>query len=183
MLLGDRKSKQEGQGAILQNLLAKAGHQVDSLTLNREELKPCTGCFNCWLKTPGRCVITNDAANNISAQVVCADAVVLLSEITYGSCSADTKAWLDRVIPNALPYMEMYQGELHHKKRYKRLPLWIMAGYGQASGSEKSIFVKFVERNMLNLQQKKYLALVVENNAALTEETSAILRFLGEVGA
>ena len=38
-------------------------HKVDVMVLRNEKIAPCLGCFGCWLKTPGKCVI-NDAASD-----------------------------------------------------------------------------------------------------------------------
>ena len=33
---------------------------VEEIQVNRLELKSCLGCFSCWNKTPGECVIKDD---------------------------------------------------------------------------------------------------------------------------
>ena len=41
--------------------LERTGHEVKRLTLRQMDVRSCTGCFSCWLKTPGECIITDDA--------------------------------------------------------------------------------------------------------------------------
>ncbi|MBM3323594.1 flavodoxin family protein, partial [candidate division WOR-3 bacterium] len=48
-----------GTGLVLGSLLTgvrKAGADVDLVHLHGLDIKPCLGCFRCWLATPGRCV-------------------------------------------------------------------------------------------------------------------------------
>jgi len=35
--------------------LSASGHEVTVLELRDLDLKGCSGCFGCWLKTPGEC--------------------------------------------------------------------------------------------------------------------------------
>ena len=166
----------------MQSILEGAGFNVQTVILNREELAPCVGCFGCWFKTPGRCVITSDAANDVASKEVNADAVVLLSQITYGGFSADIKAFLDRSIQNILPFFEIYKGEMHHPKRYERFPVLIAVGYGNVSDAEKQTFIRLADRNALNMRPTGYFSLCVQDSGELLKEAEAILKAL-EVAA
>jgi len=181
LLLCDRKSSCDDVQIMsaLQNILECPGHKAQTIILNREELHHCIGCFDCWLKTPGTCVISNDSANSIASLEVNSEAVVLLSEITYGGFSADVKAFLDRSIQNILPFFEIYKDEMHHPKRYEHFPVWIAVGYGDVSDSEKQTFIKLADRNALNMRPTRHLSLTVENNEELRKNAEAILKTLG----
>lgn len=37
-------------------------HQYVDVT--KEKINPCMGCFGCWTKTPGKCVIRDSAVKN-----------------------------------------------------------------------------------------------------------------------
>ena len=184
LLLCDRKSAcgDVQISAAMQSILASPGHNVETVVLKREELAPCIGCYCCWLKTPGKCAVTNDAANDIASKEVNADAVVLLSQITYGGFSADIKAFLDRSIQNILPFFEIYKGEMHHPKRYERFPAWIAVGYGNVSDAEKQTFNKLAERNALNLRPAGHFSFCVNDSEQLSREAGSILKAL-EVSA
>ena len=80
-------------------------------------IKPCVGCFGCWVKNPGECVI-KDGFNRMGALIHEADEVVVISKYTYGGFSSFIKNVFDRSIGFVLPYFEVYKGEMHHKKRY-----------------------------------------------------------------
>lgn len=86
--------------------------------ISREgQIKPCAGCFGCWIKDPGKCVI-KDGYDNIPALINEAGEVVVMSRYTYGGFSSFVKNVFDRAIGYILPYFEIFEGEMHHKKRY-----------------------------------------------------------------
>lgn len=176
LLLCDRGSGQLREP--LRNALSAAGHEVNLINLNREEIKPCIGCFGCWLKTPGICVQTRDEANAVARQEIQAGAVILLSEITFGGYSADIKAFLDRSIQNILPYFEIIDDEMHHEMRYERFPVWIAIGYGNVSPEEKLSFLELAERNAINMRPQKHLAIALDGADTLPGAERTILQEL-----
>ena len=42
-------------------ILPETGSDVKIVDLSRLQIRPCIGCFGCWTKTPGKCVIRDDA--------------------------------------------------------------------------------------------------------------------------
>jgi len=184
LILCDRKSTDDRINtlSVLQNILVESGHEVNTNILNREEILPCIGCFGCWIKTPGVCALTKDCANSIASQLVNSDAVILLSEVTFGGFSADVKAFLDRLIQNILPLFKMHKGEMHHPKRYDNFPAWLAIGYGDVSDDEKQTFIHLADRNALNMRPRHYLSLVTRNCDELEAKTAEIIRVL-EVSA
>ncbi len=80
-------------------------------------IRPCVGCFGCWLKTPGECVI-NDGYNRMGELIHKADEVVVITRYTYGGFSSFVKNVFDRSISWVLPFFEIVDGEMHHKSRY-----------------------------------------------------------------
>ncbi len=80
-------------------------------------IMPCIGCFSCWLKTPGQCLI-KDGYDRMGALIHNADEVVVISRYTYGGFSSFVKNVFDRSIGYILPFFEVYEDEMHHKKRY-----------------------------------------------------------------
>jgi len=51
--------------------------------LSNRTLGSCTGCFQCWLKTPGLCVIDDDG-RLLAGKFIQSDLVVLLTPVTFG---------------------------------------------------------------------------------------------------
>ena len=81
-------------------------------------IKPCVGCFGCWLKTPGKCLI-DDGYSRMGELIHKASEVVVISRYTYGGFSSFVKNVFDRSIGLVLPFMFIKDGEMHHKKRYE----------------------------------------------------------------
>ena len=79
-------------------------------------IRPCMGCFGCWVKTPGRCVL-NDAYAHMPRLLAEADEVLVMSRYTYGGFSSFVKNVFDRSIGYVLPFFEVVDGEMHHKAR------------------------------------------------------------------
>jgi multimeric flavodoxin WrbA len=98
------------------------GHTVSELRLRDLDLRYCTGCFGCFVKTPGRCLIRDDA-EAVCRTYVQSDLVIMVSPVVMGFTSALLKRAQDRIIPLVLPYLEIFDGEMHHPSRYGKLPL------------------------------------------------------------
>ncbi|MGM9550677.1 MAG: flavodoxin family protein [Clostridia bacterium] len=117
--------------------------------------EPCKGCFNCWVKTPGKCVI-NDRCSHIPSEIAMCDEMVLISPILYGGYSENIKAVIDRSIPYVLPYFRILKGEMHHKMRYSNPFKLTACFYGICDEEEKQIAENLVKANSLNFGAKSY---------------------------
>jgi|GEM_PF-4494445 len=80
-------------------------HDLENLTFNKifnfndrenyiisdnGSIKSCTGCFGCWIKTPGTCVI-KDGYENTGRLFSKADNVLIFSRCYYGGYSPFVK--------------------------------------------------------------------------------------------
>ena len=81
----------------------------------------CTGCWNCWLKTPGICSLKDDQ-EKILKYIPHVDHILFLSPIILGYESFLIKKFKDRFIPTVQPFIRIYKGEEHHYPRYKNMP-------------------------------------------------------------
>jgi multimeric flavodoxin WrbA len=102
-------------------LAAARGHSVKSFTLRNMDIKYCSGCFGCWVKTPGECVVKDDGGILIRA-FVHADLAVFATPVIMGHISALLKKSHDKLLPIFLPYFITIEGEIHHPLRYDRSP-------------------------------------------------------------
>lgn len=96
-------------------------HAVFVLTLRGMDVKYCTGCFDCWIKSPGECKVADDS-HDICRQYINSDLVIFTSPIIMGFTSALLKKANDKLVPLILYQMELVDDELHHKKRYESYP-------------------------------------------------------------
>ena len=114
-------------------------------------IKPCVGCFGCWNKDPGRCVM-KDGYENMGYLIHHADEVVVISRYTYGGFSSFVKNVFDRSLAYVLPHFEIINGESHHQKRYDEDKPYTFIFYGHdLNDAEKESarrYVKAVTTNM-----------------------------------
>jgi multimeric flavodoxin WrbA len=97
--------------------VVERGHQAERIDLRDLKIRYCTGCWSCWLKTPGLCALKDDMAA-LYPKIVAADLLVWASPLLLGTLSALAKMAQDRIIPIIHPYVELVDGECHHRQRY-----------------------------------------------------------------
>lgn len=134
---------------------ALAGRAVDirHVALRELAISPCAGCFGCWTRTPGECVI-EDAARDVLRSYVGSDVVVYATPVTFGGYSSELKKMLDRFIPVLDPRFTTVGGEVHHLLRYRRYPKTIGLGTLPFPDPEaERLFAGLVARNGLNIHQ------------------------------
>jgi multimeric flavodoxin WrbA len=119
-----------------------------------EKIHPCIGCFGCWIKTPGQCII-NDGYNNMGVLISKCNQLIIISRCFYGSYSPFVHNVLDRSIPYLLPYFRTKNGETHHQNRYDNTVAFAAYFYGKISGREKETVRKLVAANGVNLFAQK----------------------------
>jgi len=147
--------------AIILDELNQAGWDADTFVLRDTKIAPCVGCFGCWVKTPGKCLI-DDAADDIARSAVASDLFILLTPITFGGYSSEIKKALDRLIPTISPFFEKIGEEIHHKLRYDSSPNFAVVGTLKGPDAEcERIFETLVVRNAINLHSQQYAAAVV----------------------
>ncbi len=133
------------------------------IDLNEYDLKNCIGCFGCWVKTPGLCVI-RDKSEEINREFINSDFVIYVGRITYGSYSVTLKRSLDRLIPNISPFFKIINNEVHHKPRYKKYPELIHVGYcSNITEDERDTFKNLVKANTVNLQKDKSDTFIIDS--------------------
>ena len=78
-----------------------------------QTIKPCVGCFGCWVKTPGKCVI-KDSDSDFATTIPYVQEVIVISRLVFGSLSPNIKAIFERSIGFVLPFFCNINGEMHH---------------------------------------------------------------------
>jgi hypothetical protein len=106
----------------LSDALTSDGHAVTVFELREMDIKYCTGCFGCWVKTPGECVVA-DESRAVRRAAIHSDLVLWASPVIMGFYSAVLKKVTDKLLPLLHPYTVVDQGEAHHLARYGRYPL------------------------------------------------------------
>lgn len=119
-------------------------------------IQHCTGCFGCWIKTPGKCVL-KDGYGNMGELLSKSTKVTIISRCFYGCYSPFVKNVLDRSIPWLLPFFKIKNNETHHKRRYQNNIQLIVHFYGEKTTmEEKETAKKLVKANCNNFYVKNY---------------------------
>lgn len=111
---------------------------------DNKTIKPCIGCFGCWIKEPGECVI-KDGYERMGALIHRAEEVTVISTYTYGGFSSFVKNVFDRSIGWVLPFFEIDHGEMHHKRRYPEDKPITFVFRGQLDEGDKAKAKAYVE--------------------------------------
>jgi len=98
--------------------MKEAGAEVELFYTRKLNINPCTGEFNCWLKTPGECY-HNDDMKLILPKFIEADVVIIASPVYCFGLTGPMKNILDRIIPIAHPFLELRDGHTRHLPREK----------------------------------------------------------------
>jgi multimeric flavodoxin WrbA len=135
------------------NLKKLLPNKIDNMKIvtNDDTFYNCIGCFGCWIKTPGACVI-RDRYGDMGETISKSDEVIIISKCFYGGFSPFVKKVIDRSISYIHPYFEIRNGEMHHRPRYDNhfdLKVWF---YGEnVTEQEKQTAEKLIVANAINL--------------------------------
>lgn len=114
------------------------------------DIHHCIGCFGCWIKTPGKCVI-HDGYEGTGIDMGKCTELILISQCCYGSVSPFVKKVQDRAISYIHPDFVLRKGEMHHKRRYKNVILLSAYLYGEnITDAEKETARNIIEANADN---------------------------------
>lgn len=115
------------------------------------DIRPCIGCFGCWVKTPAQCVI-RDKYGDMGALLGHCDELILISRCTYGGFSPFVKNVLDRSISYIHPNFKVKNQEMHHKPRYTNSVALRVYFYGEdITEQERALARRLIGANAINL--------------------------------
>lgn len=119
--------------------------EIRQMNLSEKKIAPCRGCFACWNKTPGKCVMTDDMQEGIEGELW-ADLMIWSFPLYYFSVPGLLKNFIDRQLPMNLPFMEEQEGQTGsggHPSRYdmsgKRHLLISTCGFYTAKNNYDSV--------------------------------------------
>jgi multimeric flavodoxin WrbA len=96
--------------------MEEEGAAVELYYTSDLEINPCKGDFGCWIKTPGQCMYKDDM-NWLNQKVSKADILVLGSPVYCDGVNGPMKTFMDRTVPEILPFFEVEDKHLRHPSR------------------------------------------------------------------
>ncbi len=96
--------------------IREAGAKIELFHTKKLAIKPCQGCGNCWLKTPGRCSLDDDMSA-LLPRLADADLWILVSPVYVDGITGPMKNLMDRIIPLLMPFLELRDGHCRHLLR------------------------------------------------------------------
>lgn len=112
----------------------EAGAEIETVYLAKKKINYCTGCFNCWFVTPGKCIQKDDMAD-MKSKFRDADIIVLASPVYVDGFTAQMKTLLDRFISGGSPFVEFRDGHSRHPggkgKKIRKMVLISTSGFGE----------------------------------------------------
>lgn len=156
-----------------QSLFPEADNDVHIIS-DTGTIRHCIGCFGCWIKTPGKCVLT-DGYDNMGELLSKSGNVTIISQCFYGCYSPFVKNVLDRSIPFLLPFFKIKNNETHHKRRYQNNMQLAVHFYGEnITAEERETAKNLVKANCANFYVKNYKISFSNSLTELCREVTAI---------
>ena len=101
--------------------LARSKHNVRYINISEKNIRDCIGCFACWIKTPGRCVLKDDV-KELLRTMVHSDFILFVSDIELSHYSPAFYGILNRMMPLSTAYLKILDdGRTVHESRYGNL--------------------------------------------------------------
>jgi multimeric flavodoxin WrbA/putative sterol carrier protein len=115
---GEKSNTLKLTSAFIDGINNAGNHPVEIITVSQKNIEPCRGCFCCWEKTPGKCIVADDMGG-ILEKYINADLIIWSFPLYYYSVPSKTKALIDRLLPANLPdIIARADGSAGHPCRY-----------------------------------------------------------------
>lgn len=144
-----------------------AGAEIEEIYLCEKNIRGCQGCFSCWVKTPGKCMLKDDMPELLD-KVNEVDVLIFATPLYYYSMTSHMKAFVDRMLPLLEPFFIDRNGMIGHPRRRKEP--WKLLLFSNEG---------FIEKDNFDLLVANFNKIA----RALTDEgklDATILRTLGE---
>lgn len=103
--------------AFINGLVSARESEIKRYNLAECNIKPCLGCYSCWGKNAGKCVIDDDM-NTIRQDILTSDIIVESFPLYFFGMPSQMKAFTDRLLPFTMQYIG---GDNFHELRHKEL--------------------------------------------------------------
>ncbi len=119
---GSPSGKTSATGHIIEAFLngaRRSGAEACCYHLCEYNIEQCRGCFSCWFRSPGRCVLKDDMLQLLYAYQS-ADVVCFGSPVYSWNMTALLKNFVDRLVPLKSPLLMQKDGHFDMEDSQKR---------------------------------------------------------------
>lgn len=155
------------------NINIQNGNDTKYFDLSSLKIANCMGCFRCWTKTPGKCVIRDDATV-VYPCIAKSNKVIYVSRLKYGGYDSVMKTMLERAIPIQQAFIRIHNDETHHVQRAVTPKQATIIAYGEIDEEERNIFRNLVARNASNMSFESY-NIIFTTEAMLDDMVNKVL--------
>lgn len=104
--------------AFLEGINSITGNDTDIINISKHNIEHCLGCYNCWTKTPGKCIF-NDDMQELMEKYIKAELIIWSFPLYHFSMPSRIKAFLERLLPINYPDIEIFSdGTSTHPARF-----------------------------------------------------------------
>lgn len=139
---GKKSNSYQLSQAFVKGISNKTATEYEEINVRDKDIKTCLGCFACWNKTPGECVV-KDEMKSILDKILWADIVIWSFGLYYYNVPGKMKLLIDRQLPLVLPFMVKESETGSHPTRYdmsgKRHVVISTCGFYTAKGNYESV--------------------------------------------
>ena len=148
VLNGSPKGQNSNTFTITKAFLDGASYfDAEIIDVYKLNIKPCAGCFACWNKTPGKCVIHDDMPG-VLEKIISADIIVWSFPLYYFSVPGCLKNVIDRQLPMNLPFMSVNTESGGHPSHYdlshQRHIIISTCGFWTSKGNYDAVNAQFL---------------------------------------
>jgi multimeric flavodoxin WrbA len=157
-------------------------YELNVFVLRDLVIHNCIGCYGCWLKTPGRCII-DDVSRKITDLAARSSVWIFLTPVVYGGYSWYLKKAVDRMLPLFLPFFTKRDEETHHFMRCNNASSLIVFGATNYNNKEsEDIFKSLVSRNSLNFSNSNSQSIILSGKDSVESIEEIVENSLNKVG-
>ncbi len=155
---GSPKAEKGNTHVMVQAFLEGASDaraSVENIFLAKKNIRYCTGCFSCWNKHPGQCVIKDDM-EVLREKLLASDVIVYATPVYVDNVTGILKTFMDRLVPIIDPHFYKDENdECLHRKRYDKYPkIVVIANCGYPEPSHFQVLRLLFRRNARNMHSE-----------------------------